>query len=79
MRAILNLASVVVPIRFTDKKDRPIFAIPLMEVIGATHSREREEGSFGRKGKGIGIGGSFSGCPAVRPAAIAERSLSPPG
>jgi len=36
-------------IRLNDKKERTILAIPIEQVLKATQSREREEGSFGRK------------------------------
>jgi hypothetical protein len=36
-------------IRFNDKNQRSVFAIPIEQVVKATQSREREEGSFGRK------------------------------
>jgi hypothetical protein len=36
-------------IRFTDKKQQTVFAIPIAHVVSASQSREREEGSFGRK------------------------------
>jgi hypothetical protein len=36
-------------IRFSDKKQQAVFSIPIDQVVQATQSREREEGSFGRK------------------------------
>jgi hypothetical protein len=36
-------------IRFNDKKQHAVFSIPIEQVVKATQSREREEGSFGRK------------------------------
>jgi hypothetical protein len=36
-------------IRFNDKNQRSVFSIPIEQVVNATQSREREEGSFGRK------------------------------
>ena len=36
-------------IRFTDKKGRTVFTIPLAQVTEVEASKEREEGSFGRK------------------------------
>ena len=36
-------------IRLNDKKERTILSIPIEQVVKATQSREREEGSFGRK------------------------------
>jgi hypothetical protein len=36
-------------LRFNDKKGANIFTIPIENIVEASRSREREEGSFGRK------------------------------
>jgi hypothetical protein len=36
-------------VAFRDKKGQSVFSIPALEVVGASQSRERDEGSFGRK------------------------------
>jgi hypothetical protein len=36
-------------IRFQDRKGKPVFSIPLEHVVAAVQSRDRDEGSFGRK------------------------------
>jgi hypothetical protein len=36
-------------VRFADKNGNTVFSVPIPDVVDATRSREREEGSFGRK------------------------------
>jgi hypothetical protein len=36
-------------VRFEDKKGKVVFSIPMAAVVSASQSRDRDEGSFGRK------------------------------
>jgi hypothetical protein len=44
-----SLAVTASEVTFKDSKGHAVFAIPVSQLVEASHSREREEGSFGRK------------------------------